>query len=1043
MADECLNILLVESNGSAARPILDLLDQMPNMHVNVECADGLDAATASLAARHFQFVMLDLSEGNGGGPALLSRLKTAAPAMPLIVFTKSVAESADYASVVQSGTCEFLTRESMNSEEICRSIKYMSALERIKILEATNKNQAQVSCLIQAVATALDTTDSLEVMLHNCAQALVDALDASFTRIWTFDPKEDMLVLQASAGLYTHIDGKHSRIPLGFLKIGRIAAERKPHLTNSVLTDSWVSDPEWAAKQGMVSFAGYPLLIGEKLCGVIGMFSQHPLSDATLAGLSAVSTIIANCIVRKRTELDLLSQFQYLNSWLDASVDALSVLDLNGVIIYTNPASERISGISHDQMVGKCISELVVDPERSMEALQQTLAVGSINEFLAHIRTGSGGVVECLINASVYKDKQGRTAGVILSVRDATQRLQEEEKLRHFASIFEHSNDSIMTRTLDGIVTSWNQGSERVYGYTSDEILGKSISLIIPKDLSDEFQSILEKLRKGEPVDHLETKRLKKNGELIDVALSISPLKDAAGNIVGASAISRDITEKKQLERMLEFRETLFREICSGALDGIFCMDDTGKVTVWNGAAEKIFGYRAAEIIGKDIHHVLAPSGLSARYSAEIERFASTGEGSLVGKIVELEAIRADRGMVPIELSVSSFQLNGKWNAVGVARDISERREIQARLKESKEALEAEHNSIAEANKMLSVQAEELQSHGAQMEYLTQLGEYLQVCATDEETHEVIGQFGGKLFPDTSGELLIFKESKNWIVRVASWGEHVAARTGFPVGDCWSIRLGQPHLYNNGKPGPRCPHIAPDVIGCLCVPLVLMGEIFGIMHVEWKKTVDQEDEKLVTRLTGDAALALTNLRLRKQLEDLSIRDPLTGLFNRRYLEEFFAQELIRSRRKSGALSVVMLDIDHFKRFNDTYGHEAGDAVLYELGKFFKREMRGSDVTCRYGGEEFIVLLPETTVDTAMRRAEQLRKSVKSLHVKFIDQILPEINLSMGVASFPGHGDSMEELIRKADMALYAAKEEGRDRVCVAPARVDSIEHSSF
>lgn len=494
---------------------------------------------------------------------------------------------------------------------------------------------------------------------------------------------------------------------------------------------------------------------------------------------------------------------------------------------------------------------------------------------------------------------------------------------------------------------------------------------------------------------------------------------------------------------MVEFNETLFREICSGAPDGIVCIDNTGKVTVWNPAAEKIFGYAADEIIGKNIHHVLATTEPNPRIFFDMQQFASNGQGPLVGKTIELEAIRADGATVPIELSVSSFQLDGKWNAVGVARDISERRETQLRLIENEEALKMERNSIAEANILLSQQADELKKHGAQMEYLTQLGEYLQVCATDEEAHDVIAQFGGMLFPDSSGELLIFKDSKNLVVRVACWGDRVSERSGFPVGDCWAIRRGQPHVYDSVNPGPRCLHTAPDVIGCVCVPLVLMGEITGIMHVEWAKAVEQEDEKLVTRLTGDAALALTNLRLRKQLKDLSIRDPLTELFNRRYLEEFFEQELIRSRRKACHLSVIMLDIDHFKKFNDTFGHEAGDAVLYELGRFFKKEMRGSDVICRYGGEEFIILLPETAIDTAQRRAEQLRNNVRSQEVKFLDQILPQIKLSLGVASFPDHGDSMAELVRSADMALYKAKEEGRDRVCVAPESVRSIELPSF
>ncbi len=171
---------------------------------------------------------------------------------------------------------------------------------------------------------------------------------------------------------------------------------------------------------------------------------------------------------------------------------------------------------------------------------------------------------------------------------------------------------------------------------------------------------------------------------------------------------------------------------------------------------------------------------------------------------------------------------------------------------------------------------------------------------------------------------------------------------------------------------------------------------------------------------------------RKELKDLSIRDALTGLFNRRYMEEYFGQELIRSKRKGCPLSIVMIDIDHFKRVNDTFGHEAGDAILRGLGDFLRMNLRGSDVTCRYGGEEFIVLLPEAPIEVAYARAEQLCLDVKSIKIAFDSKILPPISISIGVASFPNHGGTIEEIYREADVALYHAKESGRDRVCVAP-----------
>jgi len=150
------------------------------------------------------------------------------------------------------------------------------------------------------------------------------------------------------------------------------------------------------------------------------------------------------------------------------------------------------------------------------------------------------------------------------------------------------------------------------------------------------------------------------------------------------------------------------------------------------------------------------------------------------------------------------------------------------------------------------------------------------------------------------------------------------------------------------------------------------------------------------------------------------------------MEEFFAQELSRSQRKETNMSIIVFDIDHFKRFNDTYGHEAGDAVLHHLGIFMKKYVRGSDVICRYGGEEIIVLLPETPLDTASRRAERIREDVKQMRVQYLEKLLPEVTLSIGVSAFPDHGETVESIFRAADTALYRAKQEGRDRVCIAP-----------
>jgi diguanylate cyclase (GGDEF)-like protein len=227
----------------------------------------------------------------------------------------------------------------------------------------------------------------------------------------------------------------------------------------------------------------------------------------------------------------------------------------------------------------------------------------------------------------------------------------------------------------------------------------------------------------------------------------------------------------------------------------------------------------------------------------------------------------------------------------------------------------------------------------------------------------------------------------------------------------------------------------------MCVPMMAHGETLGMLYFDsGERPVQNElsqtqpsdsEQRLAKTLAEHAALALANLNLRETLRIQSVRDPLTGLYNRRYMEESLERELRRSMRKKSPLGVVMLDVDHFKRFNDTFGHEAGDSVLQAVAKLFRSQLRGEDVVCRFGGEEFTVILPEASPEATRQRAEQLREAVKQMVPNFRDQSLEAITLSIGVASFPENGNTGEALLRKADSALYQAKQQGRDRVVIA------------
>ncbi|HJZ12621.1 MAG TPA: GGDEF domain-containing protein [Acidobacteriota bacterium] len=176
---------------------------------------------------------------------------------------------------------------------------------------------------------------------------------------------------------------------------------------------------------------------------------------------------------------------------------------------------------------------------------------------------------------------------------------------------------------------------------------------------------------------------------------------------------------------------------------------------------------------------------------------------------------------------------------------------------------------------------------------------------------------------------------------------------------------------------------------------------------------------------------MSNLKLHEELKNQALRDPLTFLFNRRYLEEALDREISRAQRKNTTIGIILMDLDHFKRFNDSLGHQAGDALLRSFGKFLRENVRGGDIACRYGGEEFFVMLPECSAEELEKRAEEIRSGTKEIRIKYEEEWLGPVTCSLGIAMFPFHGSTASDLVQRADRALYQAKRTGRDRVCMS------------
>src|SRR5262245_15217424 len=298
------------------------------------------------------------------------------------------------------------------------------------------------------------------------------------------------------------------------------------------------------------------------------------------------------------------------------------------------------------------------------------------------------------------------------------------------------------------------------------------------------------------------------------------------------------------------------------------------------------------------------------------------------------------------------------------------------------------------------------------------MSDLLQSCLTLEEARSIITRHARQLFPSDSGTLYMIDDSQRMLEAVAVWGDAPTGPQLFQPTDCWALRQGQVYQADGHSSDVRCLHLDNGFSGpYLCVPIMAQGETLGLMHLQSEKLhtvaegagglpdgLERKSQKSRFRLAITVAkhvgLALANLKLRESLRNQAVRDPLTGLFNRRHMEESLGREILRALRRESPLAVVMIDIDHFKRFNDRFGHAAGDVVLRELSTLLQKQTRGEDLACRYGGEEVTLVLLEASLKDAVQRAEQLRREAKVLSLRQGQQALGSITLSLGVAVFP-------------------------------------------
>ncbi len=326
-----------------------------------------------------------------------------------------------------------------------------------------------------------------------------------------------------------------------------------------------------------------------------------------------------------------------------------------------------------------------------------------------------------------------------------------------------------------------------------------------------------------------------------------------------------------------------------------------------------------------------------------------------------------------------------------------------------------------------------LQSTSDEIASVNQLSSSLQSCNTVSDSASILEHFGRQLFPHSSGGIYLIRASRNLLELATSWNDIDSPMVDpLEPNDCWALRMGKTYEINGDGQNLRCTHLSDTDRYHLCLPLMAQSDIVGLFSIEVAEDTDLSEVRIRAEMMAThVSASLASINLREALRHQSIRDPLTGLFNRRYLEEAMEREILRSKRSQSPISVMMIDIDRFKLFNDTHGHQAGDAVLTEFAEYLRGHLRAEDIVCRYGGEEFLVVMPGVDAVLAQERAESLRQNLVTLKVHFRGQSLPVFTASFGISSFPEHGQSTESLIRSADAALYLAKGSGRNCVKIS------------
>lgn len=899
---------------------------------------------------------------------------------------------------------------------------------QMSYIDITARKQGEEALRVEhqlaiALSAINDHTTGLNLVLDTVLQ--LDGIDCG--GIYMVDPQSGGLDLVAHRGLSdrfiasaSHFDADTPQTAL--LQQGQ--AIYQPYSTLAFASEERL-------KEELRAVALLPIQHDRQLIAGLNLASRtcDKLPEQTRLTLEAIAAQMGSTIVRIVAEAAQRESRRNLQTLFNTLDDLLFIVSMDGTLQHVNPAVERRLGYTLDELRGMHVLNMH-PPERHAEATAVFAAMGEGTSVvcLVPLRTRSGDCIP-VETRGVIGIWNGEKVVFGIS-RDISERICAEQALRaseqKFRNIVEQSSDGITLTDEQGIMREWNPAMEHMTGLARTDVVGQPAWDILFRLLPREQQTPEVLARYQESVQQaVTTGQAPWVNRVIDYEVQNPDgtrwyaQQQAFLISVGSSfllcSIMRDSTERKRAEEALRAREELYRAMFEKNRAVKLLIDPvTYTIVDANPAASEFYGYPL------DVLRSMKSTDINMLPAEEVQ---TEMQRALTEQRTHfLFQHRLASGSIrDVEVYSGPIEVGGQQLLFSIIHDITERKLAETRLQR--------------ANTRLAQGLEQLRQHNREAMLLNQMGNLLQECRTMDEAYEVVAIIAETLFANQTGALYLRNTDNSVFEAVAHWGNMPAGETLFLLQSCRSLQLGHTFVSCKASPEGWCQHITTtDQVASLCTPLTARGETIGLLHLRNGPSQDDEVcehwQHLAEMVARNIAMALINLALRERLLEQAIQDPLTGLHNRRYLDEALPHTLERAAYHQQTVGVIMLDVDHFKYFNDTYGHDAGDTLLRVLGAFLQAHTRDEDIACRYGGEEFLLVLPGASLDNTQQRAEQMRIGIRALNVQHLGRPLEAVTVSLGVAVFPRHGTTASAIIKAADTALYQAKQAGRNRVAV-------------